>query len=907
VGCTGELWLEGPLVGNGYLGDEEKTAAAFVTDPAWLLRGADGHPGRRGRLYRTGDLVHYCANGSLVFVGRKDMSQVKINAQRVELGEVEYHVSACIPEGAVKQVVAEVVTPQHNGSAMLVAFLEMDSSSEAGVLIASFSLEEKLSLRVPIHMVPAAYIPLEQIPLTANGKTDRKRLQEMGKFLTPAQLRPVVSSNSGSPVPSRQPTSMEKILRSLWAAVLKMDAEQIETSDSFFRMGGDSIVAMRLVGAARDTGLSLSVADILKNPKLDAMAGVLQFFGRGEADQRSIEEPDMIDVLSYEPFSLLSSGVNTTGLWRRLPEYGIARDAVHDILPVTDQQARLVSQTYTANRSMLLYHTLDGRGTPDISEIRAACHKLVQRFDMLRTVFIAHGSCFVQVVLRDLTLEIPVLATSHRNLEDCVEDIRQYDSARASLRFGSPLAGFAIIHQTRTNKWRLVARMSHAQHDGMSLLKMWSEFEKLYRPMNKKQWNTRPQQLLSPSADAHLTPPSSPDMSASGSSNNGASPAQQFSFSQHMRALEQTNKIAARRYWSTLLQSSSPTVVRPQPSHTLRIGEGPCVVREIPRATLPPCDFTFFTVLKAAWAYVLARAAASDDIVFSTLTHGRGLHGSHDAFGPCVNITPTRIRFGDGWQATDLMSAVQDQHVASLPFEQLGSREIVRECTDWPRWMFAGSVVYHHNFEDGDGQYDDVYTRGMHEEGDAARQGFAVAGDVDNVDVHVTSKPSDDGKAFRIELSFAVGTVSERMAGLLVTKLCETINLFHRVSDMPLPSSIDLRSLAASLPQPVNPNGHDGLLLEPSTEEVMVAQLCPEDIRQALVASWAEALDLGVEMVPAAHEATSFFDLGGDIVCASVLSAHMQRQGYDLGIEDVLENPMICQQLGLLGWRLLRV
>ncbi|KAI1076074.1 hypothetical protein F5B20DRAFT_584637 [Whalleya microplaca] len=902
IGSTGELWLEGPLVGNGYLGDSDKTAAAFVTDPEWLLHGVDGRPGRHGRLYRTGDLVRYSgADGSLVFVGRKDMSQVKINGQRVELGEVEYHVQACIPEQVVSQVVAEVVTPRHSGNAMLVAFLETGSSSDAGAIDASFGLGEKLSSRVPIHMIPSAYIPLEKIPLTANGKTDRKRLQEMGKDLTRAQLRPSGSSESGSRGSSRPATAMEKKLQYLWAAALKVDPQQIETSDSFFRMGGDSIVAMRLVTAARDMGLSLSVADILKNPKLDDMARVLQPLQKGIAGQElMLQEPIEFDPLPYEPFSLLPRDVNTAALWRRLPEYGIMRDAVHDILPVTDQQARLISLTYTANRGMLLYHTLDGHGAPDVFRMRAVCRELIQRFDMLRTVFVAHGSNFLQVVLRDLALEIPVLATNHRDLEDCVEDIRRYDNGRASLRFGSPLAGFAIIHQTRINKWRLVARMSHAQHDGMSLLKMWSAFEELY---NKHEEPFNPPQLLPPDVDPRLTPPRSPDISAADSIINAKSSMQQASFSQHMLALNHMDKQAAHRHWRNLLKGSSPTVLRPQPSHTLRIGEGPCVVREIPRATLPPCDYTFSTVLKAAWAYVLARAAASDDIVFSTLTHGRGLQGSQEAFGPCVNIVPTRVKFQDGWRATDLMSAVHTQHVASMPFEQLGSREIVRECTDWPRWMFAGSVVYHHNFEDGDGPSDDVYTRSMHEGEDDTGD----AGDVDNVDVHVTSKPSEDGKAFRIELSFAVGTVSDRMASLLLSKLCETISLFHRADDMPLPSRTDLKSLAASLPQAVNPGGHDGLLLEPTTEEVMVAELCPEELRDALVASWAEALGCKVEMVPRADDAASFFDLGGDIVCASVLSAHMQRQGYDLSVEDVLENPIICQQLGLLAWRLLRI
>ncbi len=81
LGLIGELCIEGPIVGRGYLNDEEKTAAVFIEDPTWLLQGGAGHPGRRGRLYKTGDLVRYNEDGSLVFVGRKD-AQVKIRGQR---------------------------------------------------------------------------------------------------------------------------------------------------------------------------------------------------------------------------------------------------------------------------------------------------------------------------------------------------------------------------------------------------------------------------------------------------------------------------------------------------------------------------------------------------------------------------------------------------------------------------------------------------------------------------------------------------------------------------------------------------------------------------------------------------------------------------------------------------------
>lgn len=114
LGCVGELLLEGPLVGQGYLDDPEKTAAAFIEDPLWLLQGAPGRPGRHGRLYKTGDLVRYNEDGSLTFSGRKD-AQVKIRGQRVELGEIEH------------------LLRSHQGVEDAVAVLQQDERQEAWI------------------------------------------------------------------------------------------------------------------------------------------------------------------------------------------------------------------------------------------------------------------------------------------------------------------------------------------------------------------------------------------------------------------------------------------------------------------------------------------------------------------------------------------------------------------------------------------------------------------------------------------------------------------------------------------------------------------------------------------------------------------------------------------------------
>ncbi|KAG8408240.1 putative NRPS-like protein biosynthetic cluster [Metarhizium acridum] len=155
-------------IGDGYLGDAKKTAAAYIDDPKWLVRGAPGHPGRHGRLYKSGDLVRYNTDGSLTFFARKD-SQVKINGQRVELGDVEYHVQANVADSVEVEAVADVITPRGSSKSILVAFLHIKDclAIEANGLQAEMrrvtaGLEDRLSRRVPAYMIPYAYNPRQR-------------------------------------------------------------------------------------------------------------------------------------------------------------------------------------------------------------------------------------------------------------------------------------------------------------------------------------------------------------------------------------------------------------------------------------------------------------------------------------------------------------------------------------------------------------------------------------------------------------------------------------------------------------------------------------------------------------------------------------------------------------------------
>ncbi|KAF2471493.1 acetyl-CoA synthetase-like protein [Lindgomyces ingoldianus] len=255
-GSVGELLIEGPILARGYLNDAEKTSAAFIDDPAWLLQGGGGYPGRHGRVYKTGDLVYSEPDGDLVYVGRKD-DQVKVRGQRVELGEIEHHLRECMPEARLMTV--EVILPKgqkHN--AMLAAFLQLNGEIDTALrtdVMAETSLgarvmrpvevENKISQRLPSYMIPDVYFAVTQLPMTVSGKTDRKRLREIGASFSAQQLAEMQTLSQG---PKRLPsTQTEQTIQQLWARVLGIEPEIIGLDNSFFRLGGDSIAAMKML------------------------------------------------------------------------------------------------------------------------------------------------------------------------------------------------------------------------------------------------------------------------------------------------------------------------------------------------------------------------------------------------------------------------------------------------------------------------------------------------------------------------------------------------------------------------------------------------------------------------------------------------------------------------------------
>ncbi len=236
---VGDLYLAGEGLARGYLGRPGLTAERFLPDPF-------GPPGER--MYATGDVVRWNGNGELEFVGRTD-DQVKIRGFRIEPGEIET-VLAAHPGVAEAVVLARA---DERGRNRLVGYLV----PAPGTRPEPAELRAHLGTRLPDYMVPAAFVVLERLPLSRNGKLDRSALPE-----------PVFDAQRTGYLPPRTPA--EETLAEIWAEVLGV--ERVGIQDNFFELGGDSILTIQVVSRARQAGLALLPRDVFRSPTIAALA-----------------------------------------------------------------------------------------------------------------------------------------------------------------------------------------------------------------------------------------------------------------------------------------------------------------------------------------------------------------------------------------------------------------------------------------------------------------------------------------------------------------------------------------------------------------------------------------------------------------------------------------------------------
>jgi amino acid adenylation domain-containing protein len=415
IGAVGELILSGPSVGRGYLNQPERTAEAFIEPPGWLRALYPEEPSY-WRLYKTGDLVQYeISDGSLRFEGRKDR-QIKVRGQRVELEEIEYHTRRCFP-GAKEAVVEQVMVPEDPtpgpstaASAAvvprLVACIWTGSDDEPtrinGTMGDGGPTEEDIlrapspefhaaaaatlgQLRdaLPGYMVPDLFVPIIQVPRTTSGKTDRQRLREHIRAIQPEDWRAYAAvQRSKRPVESETAIRLHAILTGL----LNLPPEEVGADDSFFQLGGDSILAMKMAANARAEGLEISPHDILRHPTILEWANIV------EANRAAPSAPK-----PYFPHSLVTDAEQASLLSSYFAQdHPFTPDNVQDIVPVVESQSFYITHTSPVSMAELFPNSLD------LDRLRRACSRVVSHFSILRTVFVGVNNRFFQAILREV-------------------------------------------------------------------------------------------------------------------------------------------------------------------------------------------------------------------------------------------------------------------------------------------------------------------------------------------------------------------------------------------------------------------------------------------------------------------------------------------------------------------------
>jgi len=421
-GAAGDLYLAGAGLARGYLGRPEMTAEVFVPDPFAVEGG--------GRLYRTGDVAKYRDRGELEYVGRVDQ-QVKVRGYRIELGEIE---AALFQHPSVRDVVV-VAREDSDGSSALVAY----TVPEQGHALLTSELRSFLRHRLPDYMVPSLYETLEALPLTSNGKVNRRALPE------PQHKRGELEVGYVAPQ-----TPVEEMLSDIWSTVLRV--EHVGVHDNFFDLGGHSLLATQVVSRMRTAfSVEIELASLFETPTVAGLARrVEQAIGAGDGA-------------------------------RGLPMDRVTRD---EPLALSFAQQRLwfLDQLEPGRSDYNIPIAVRLEGTLNIAALEQTLSEVVRRHEVLRTTFALSNQQPVQLIHPPQPLALPLvnlgdMAQPQRELE--VQKRVEEEAQRPFSLSTGPLIRATLL-QLKADEHVLMLTMHHIVSDGWSLRVLVNELAAAY-------------------------------------------------------------------------------------------------------------------------------------------------------------------------------------------------------------------------------------------------------------------------------------------------------------------------------------------------------------------------------------------------------------------------------------------
>ena len=419
VGVPGDLYIGGECLAAGYAKEPALTADKFMPDPF-------GAPG--GRLYRTGDRARHWPDGTLEFLGRVDQ-QVKIRGYRIELGEIE----SILREHPVVREAVALAREDEPGHKRLVAYVVLSGAASPA------ELRDFLRERLPGYMVPSALVPLAALPVTSNGKLDRRALP------APDEAVPAPAA------PEAPRTPLEELLAGLWAETLRR--ERVGVHDSFFEFGGDSLSATQLVSRLRKiTGIELPLRALFEAP---SPAGVAA----------------RVEALRREGAGLATPPIERAPRGGRLP------------LSLAQQRLWFIDQLAPGDHAYNMPSAIRLHGTLDVTALERALTEIVRRHEILRTSFpSADDGEPVQVIAPPAPFPLPRVDLSGLPAEAGEAEARRLvsEEARRPFRLATGPLARAVLLRLEATGHVFALTLHHIVCDGWSMEVIVREVTALY-------------------------------------------------------------------------------------------------------------------------------------------------------------------------------------------------------------------------------------------------------------------------------------------------------------------------------------------------------------------------------------------------------------------------------------------
>ncbi|NLG56349.1 MAG: amino acid adenylation domain-containing protein, partial [Rhodococcus sp.] len=637
VGVAGELYLAGPGLARGYHRRHSLTSERFVAHPY-------GTPGER--MYRTGDIVRWTPERTVEYVGRAD-SQIKLRGQRIELGEIE---SALLSHPEVSAAIVRVHAAVHDGQTheSLVGYVVPTQipSDPAHPQLDTASVLAHVASSMPRHMVPSSLIPLERIPLTVNGKLDARALPEP----EPVGDREFVAPR----------TDTERTVAAVFAAVLDDVDREIGASDEFFDLGGNSLIATRVIARINEAcGVDLRVRELFDASSVSALAQRIDTLSGGDTQARG-------PVLEAGP----------------RPEH----------IPLAPAQQRIwfANQYDTSSAAYNIAFGIRLTGDLDVEALQRSVLDVLDRHESLRTTYPSHEGMPTQVVLPTAAVMNGLDVTEVSSSAELTERLSSFAKAGFDVAAEVPIR--AVLYrvggedtQPRGELAEYVIAMAvhHIAGDGASMGVLARDLMTAY---SSRVAGTAPvwDELVVQYADYALWQRERMETVVDAPEGDGSDPDDSDPDTELGRQLE---------YWTRQLADAPEKIELPtdyaRPSQqSMRGGSVPFTIDAQTHAELArlaaSSDATLFMAVHAALSALLARLAATDDVVIGTPIAGRGAAALDDLVGMFVGTLALRAKVDPQMPFRELLRGVRDTDLDAFAHADVSFEHIV-EALDVPR------------------------------------------------------------------------------------------------------------------------------------------------------------------------------------------------------------------------------